>query len=461
MINKLLVINLVGLNRVSLAKMPRLQKAFADCGDPITLQPPLPAVTCSSQATMLTGTLPHQHGIVSNGWFFEETGEARFWLRSDRLVQGEKVWEALKQSDPRISVANLFWRFATHSKCDWVVTERPTYWADGRKSPDIFTTPGNLRDELVQSLGPFPLFRFWGPATSIASSRWIADATAHVIKNHDPHLTLSYLPHLDYDLQKFGPQSEQAGQACREIDEVATGLVEQARELGRSVMILSEYGITGVSQPVYLNRCLREAGWIRVQRAENGELLEVGESEAFALCSHQVAHVHVRQARNVADVKRKLEALPGVDRVLDTSEMQAVGLAHPRAGQLFAIAEQGAWFAYPYWLEDREAPDFARCVAIHDKPGHDPLEMFLGTGGKARVLKRLLQSKLGFRVPFDVISQDGNLIRGSHGRLPDSEQESPLVLADFDYAHASHAKHLSMTEIKSVIQCQVSGSQSD
>ncbi|MCP4082666.1 MAG: alkaline phosphatase family protein [Planctomycetaceae bacterium] len=455
MTNKLLVIDLVGLNAAALAKMPGLQKAFAKQAEPIPLQPPLPALTCSAQATLLTGALPQQHGIVSNGWFFEETGESRFWLRSDRLVRGEKVWDALKAEDPSLRVANLFWRFATHSRCDFIVTERPTYWANGRKSPDIFTTPDPLRDELVQALGAFPLFRFWGPATSIESSQWIADATAHVMKTRDPHLTLTYLPHLDYDLQKFGPQSEQAATACAEIDAVATRLVEQARELGRSVMVLSEYGITEVSKPVYLNRCLREAGWIRVQRAENGELLEGADSEAFALCSHQIAHIHVRDEKNLADVKCKLESLPGVERVLDAQAMKEAGLAHDRAGQLFAIAEQDAWFAYPYWLDDADAPDFARCVAIHDKPGHDPLEMFLGPGGKSHVIKRILQSKLGFRVPFDVISQDATRIGGSHGRLPDSLQEGPLLLTDCD---GELADSLAMTEIKSLMLQQVLGS---
>jgi predicted AlkP superfamily pyrophosphatase or phosphodiesterase len=446
--NKILVIDLVGLTRDVLKDMPRVRTAMGPSGRINGLIPPLPAVTCTCQATLTTGSLPAQHGIVSNGWLFRDTAEVRFWLRSDWLVQGEKIWQAARQACKDLRVANLFWRFCTHSGCDITVTERPAYWADGRKSPDVYTHPGTLRNKLVEKLGPFPLFRFWGPATSIDSTRWIADATLHVLRSADPHLTLTYLPHLDYDLQKYGPGSEAARQAIREVDSVAAALIDEARALGRDILILSEYGIVPVERPVFLNRELRKAGFVAVQTAENGELLEPGACRALAVCSHQVAHVYVADPSDVTGVQRLLQSVDGVEQVLDRQHQKDAGLDHPRAGELIAVAARDAWLAYPYWLDDRNAPDFARCVAIHDKPGHDPLEMFLGPGGKRHVIKRVVQSRLGLRVPFDVTSLNAALIRGSHGRLPDNFDEGPVMLTTWEHAAPDP---LPMTDFKSLV----------
>ncbi len=448
MSRKILVIDLVGLTSDVLARMPLLASCFSGESRRTLLVPPLPAVTCTSQATITTGALPRDHGVVSNGWYFRESAEVRFWMRSDHLVGGEKIWEAAQKAQPEVRVANLFWRYGAHSSCSIQVTERPTYWSNGRKGPDVYTSPGALRDELVERLGEFPLFRFWGPATSIESSNWIAEATRHVMRNHDPHLTLTYLPHLDYDLQKFGPDSEPALRSIGEVDRTVAGLIEAARALDREIAVLSEYGMTAVSHPVYLNRELRRAGYVAVQKAQNGELLEAGALRAFAACSHQVAHVYVANHGEIAAVKKLLAAIPGVGRVLDQEGKVAAGLDHPRSGELVAVAAPGAWFAYPHWLDDADAPDFARCVAIHDKPGHDPGEMFLGPGGKAKVIRRLLQMKLGFRVPMDVISLDATRIRGSHGRPPEREEDHPLLLTSW----AHHAQErLPMQEVKSLL----------
>ena len=451
MASKILLINLVGLTRKVISRMPQLNSLMPIDGSLATLSPPLPAVTCTSQATLLTGTNPDEHGIVSNGWYFRDTGEVRFWLRSDGLVQGEKIWHAARKRFPKASVANLFWRFCTHSDCAITVTERPTYWATGKKSPDVFCHPGNLRDELVEKLGEFPLFRFWGPATSIDSTQWIADATSHVMKSHDPDLTLTYLPHLDYDLQKYGPTSSQAEQAIQQVDKVASDLIRNAKTLGRQVAVVSEYGMTDVSRPVYLNRHLRQAGFVTVQKAQNGELLEPSASRAFVACSHQTAHIYVNRPVDLPSVKKLVESIDGVERVLDVHEMKSAGLGHHRSGELFAIAEPGCWFAYPYWLEDAMAPDFANCVAIHDKPGHDPVEMFLGSGGKFRAMRRLLQSKLGFRVPLDVISTDAGLIRGSHGRLPHHTDDSPVILTDWQLSDSE----FHMSDVKQIVLNQM------
>lgn len=433
--SRLLIINVVGLTPGGLTpqQTPALA-TFAEKQGLKTLRPPLPAVTCTSQATITTGSLPCEHGIVSNGWYFRELAEMRFWCRSDHLVAGEKLWDALRRQRPGAKTANIFWRYCTHAACDITVTERPTYWADGRKGPDVYTEPAGLRDRLVEKLGEFPLFRFWGPATSIESTRWIVDATLHVLAAEQPDLLLTYLPHLDYDVQKFGPASEASAAAHREVDAEAARLISAAEAAGYEVAVLSEYGMTEVSQPVYLNRVLREAGLLRVQQARNGELLEAGASRAFAACSHQIAHVYVAREEDIPRVKQLLEATAGVDQVLDAAGKREAGLEHARSGELIAVAAPGAWFAYPYWLDDRHAPDFARCVAIHDKPGHDPVEMFFASGpfqGKLHAMKRLMQKNLSIRAPFDVIDLDATRIRGSHGRLPASEADSPVLLTSW------------------------------
>ena len=254
-----LVINVVGLSPAGIGENTPEIGRFASEHSVRTLQPPLPAVTCTSQATMTTGSLPREHGVVSNGWYYRDTGEVRFWQRSDRLVAGEKLWESARRAKPGIRTAQLFWRNCTHSTSEIVVTERPTYWADGRKGPGIYTEPAGLGDELVGELGEFPLFRFWGPATSIDSTRWIADATLRVMHSHGPELVLTYLPHLDYDLQKFGPASIEAARAHREVDAEVGRLIAAARSTGYDIAIVSEYGITAVGRPVFLNRILRES----------------------------------------------------------------------------------------------------------------------------------------------------------------------------------------------------------
>ncbi len=437
--NKLLLINIAGLGAGAVGQhTPHLQR-FASFGSGVlALQPPVPALTSPAQATLLTGTVPASHGIVSNGWYFRELALVLNWQRSANLVQGETIWEAARAGRPQLRCANLFWRYATHSTTDLHIAERPTYWADGRKSPDIYTQPSSVRDQLVAELGPFPLFRFWGPAAGIESTRWIVDATIRLLQQDQYDLVLTYLPHLDYDHQRFGPQSPQGIQALRDVDAEAGRLMEVARGLDLQVAVVSDYAFEPVSRPVFLNQVLRREGLVQVQRAENGELLEPGASAAFAVCDQQTAHIYVRDESGIDRVRSILERTDGVDRVFDRQEMQGLGLQHARSGELFAIAQEDCWFAFPYWLEDQHAPDFAHCVAIHDKPGWDPSELFLraGLGGKLHLAKRLLQKMLGLRAPFDVISGDMGLVGGSHGRIPTRDATRTVLMTNWDVANS-------------------------
>jgi predicted AlkP superfamily pyrophosphatase or phosphodiesterase len=393
-----------------------------------------PAVTCSVQATLMTGSLPSQHGIVANGWLFRDLMEIWFWRQSDKLVGGEKIWEAGKRRNPGFTCANLFWWYNMAGSFDIGATPRPIYKADGRKLPDCYTKPSILREELTASLGPFPLFQFWGPGTAIASTRWIAAAAKHVIASRRPTLTLAYLPHLDYDLQRFGPEVAHpaVAQSLRDLDAVAGDLIRAADAAGYKVLVLSEYGITAVDTPLYPNRILREAGFLSVRVEDGAELLDPVASRAFAVCDHQIAHVYVAQTRLIEPVRRILQSLDGVEEVLDQSGKQARHLDHARSGELVAIAKPNAWFSYYYWLDDSRAPDFARTVEIHRKPGYDPVELFLDPAmrfPKVAIAARLMKRSLGMRTLLDVIPLDASLVRGSHGRPTDRREDGPLLIS--------------------------------
>ncbi len=402
--NRVCIIDVVGLTPRLLPHAPRL----SELGEPVPWRSPLPAVTCTSQATMLTGLPPSGHGIVSNGWLFRETGEVRFWQQSNVLIQGEPFYAGAR-------TAQMFWWFNQGAPVEWYATPKPHYGADGSKEFGVIDKTGCALEE---NLGPFPFASFWGPRAGLPATDWIARASARVMRRQKPDLMLVYLPHLDYDYQRFGP-----GDARRvaEADACAGIVIDAAREIGAKVVAVSEYGLVPVSRPVLVNRALRRAGWLVVRDGPFGEMLETFESKAFAVADHQVAHVYVRGIAKES-VRAELLKLEGVDRVVEPAEVE---LDHPRSGELIALAKPDSWFAYPYWLDDARAPDFARTVDIHRKPGYDPCELFMTSA--ARAAFRLAQKKLGFRYRMDVVPLDPLRVRGSHGLRPEPA-DGPLVI---------------------------------
>jgi predicted AlkP superfamily pyrophosphatase or phosphodiesterase len=431
--------------------MPAL-RALSQEGGLRPLRTVLPAVTCSVQATFTTGLLPREHGCVGNGWYFRDLSEIWFWRQSNRLVAGEKIWEAAARRDPEFTCATLFWWYNMYSAATWSVTPRPMYPADGRKIPDIYTQPAELRDELIARLGPFPLFRFWGPAADVISSRWIADCARHVYDSHKPTLTLVYLPHLDYNLQRLGPRHSGVRKDLADVDALCGELIAHVRRDGTRVVVLSEYGMTEVTGALHPNRALREAKLIQVRSELGRELLDPGASEAFAVADHQVAHVYVRRPDRVAEVTQLLESLDGVEAVLDEDGKRAAGIDHPRSGELVALARPDRWFTYYYWLDDSVAPDFARTVDIHRKPGYDPVELFLDPALRAPKVAigwRLLKKTLGFRYLMDVIPLDPSLVKGSHGRPTEDAGAGPLVISS--EPQLLHAEAIHATDVKDLV----------
>ncbi len=432
-VQKTVVLNVVGLTPSLIGEQTPAIAAFRDAGHMAYVSPALPAVTCTAQTNYLTGTTPGVHGIVANGWYYRDTQEVRFWQQADGLVQRPRIWTTARLRDARFTCANLFWWYAMYCGADWTVTPRPMYPADGRKVPDVWANPPALRDELQEELGQFPLFKFWGPAADISCSRWIAQAAIRVDRRFDPMLTLVYLPHLDYVLQKHGPKAAEVSPELRAIDAVVGQLLEHFRSRGARVMILSEYGIVPVSRPVHINRVLREAGLIQVRRELGTERLDAGASRAFAAVDHQVAHVYVRDAADLPVVRDLLEKTEGVARVLDERGKLEAGLNHARSGELVALAAPDAWFTYYYWLDDALAPDYARTVDIHRKPGYDPVELFFDPSKraiKARAAAKVLARKAGFRALLDVIPLDATLVRGSHGLIPEDPAHGPMVISN-------------------------------
>lgn len=427
----LLVLDVVGLDRTLLKHAPRLA-ALGESGFSAPVDTVFPAVTTTVQSTFLTGALPTAHGIVGNGWYFRDLSEVWLWRQSNRLVQGDKLWQVAKRRDPAFTCAYLFWWYAMYGEFDIAVTPRPAYFADGKKAADIWTDPPELKGELNEKLGAFPLFDFWGPRAGLRSSQWIANSARAILDRAKPSLCLVYLPHLDYDLQRFGPTDPKIPAQVKAIDDVAADLADHARGKGYDVVVLSEYGITNVRGPVHVNRALREAGYLRAQDNQVGELLDAGVSRAFAVADHQAAHVYVKDERDVPALKALLEKLDGVERVLDASGKREFGIDHERSGELVLIAAKDRWFTYYYWMDDARAPDFARTVDIHKKPGYDPVELFVDPQivlPKLKVASILARKLLGFRYTMDVISLDASGVRGSHGRLPDHDDEKPIFLS--------------------------------
>lgn len=458
------VINVVGLTDALIGgNTPRILD-FAARGAKASIAPAFPAVTCAAQSTYLTGMKPSEHGIVGNGWYDRDLAEVQFWKQSNRLVHGRKLWEELRERDPHFTCAKLFWWHNMYSTADYSITPRPMYPADGRKIFDIYTQPDSVRREIKRDLGEFPFAGFWGPAAGVdspqgpadAASRWIAESAKWIENKYQPALNLIYLPHLDYNLQRHGPFSPgNAGlpqpatgvvetarptnpmihRDLREIDSIVGGLIDFFRERAIQVVLLSEYGITNADTPIHLNRVFRESGgpWLAIREELGLELLNPGASAVFAVADHQIAHIYCNDPSLQDRVRSLLEKTEGVAAVLGAKEKIAAGVDHPRAGDLIAVAKENAWFTYYYWLDDRVAPDFARTVDIHRKPGYDPVELFLDPAipfPKLKIAWRLLQKKLGMRMLMDVIPLDATLVKGSHGCRPANVRDWPVLITE-------------------------------
>ena len=453
---KTVVINIVALSTSVIGEHTPFLKKYLSEHQLTYIEPVFPAVTTTAQSCYVTGKFPDTHGIVGNGWYDRDDSEVKFWKQSNKLVKAAKIWEAAKKQDPSFTCSKMFWWYNMYSSADFSVTPRPQYHADGVKAPDCYSQPADLRDKLQAALGTFPLFSFWGPNANIKSSQWIADASIWVDKAENPTLSLIYLPHLDYCLQKFGVDFSKISKELGEIDKLVEELVTHYQSQGTNIILLSEYGINDVNQPIHINRILRENGLISVRVEQDLELLDTGISKAFATADHQIAHVYFNDLSERERVKTILENTEGIALVLDEEGKKEHHLNHERSGDLVVMAETNAWFTYYHWLDDAKAPDFARLVDIHKKTGYDPVEMFMNPKNpliKLRAAYKLARKLLGFRYLMDVIPLDATLVKGSHGGIRAGKQFYPILISDSKISD----KNILATDVYDVIWKSIFG----
>jgi predicted AlkP superfamily pyrophosphatase or phosphodiesterase len=406
-----LIINCAALSREMIHSGHASHVArLAAAGALVDLEPSFPGVTCSVQATIVTGRPPADHGIVANGFYAPELAEVRFWEQPAQLLAVPPAWS--RRGD-RPRVAMLFWQNSLYADVECMITPKPMH-TEGGLVNDCYARPAGLYAALRERFGEFPLHAYWGPMAGIASSRWIASATEHVWRELRPDVCLTYLPHLDYNTQRRGPDPAGLADDIRDVDALVGRLADMAMADGARVILLSEYSLSPVRRAVALNRVLREAGLLALRELGGREYLDIGACRAFAMADHQVAHIYFprqpggERGADPAEVRRLLSSVDGVAEVLDRQAQRALRMDHPRGGDLVCVAEADTWFPYYWWLSDDRAPDYARTVDIHRKPGYDPVELFVDPATRS-------------------IPLAASLVRGSHGRTGPDDPKGVFI----------------------------------
>ncbi len=392
------LVSIPGLRTEDLSNMPNLNR-LADRGSVAPLTASFPCVTCPVQANLTTGVGSDVHGVIANGFFYRDKGEFELWTAWNECIEAPQIWDMLHDADP--SITSAVW-FPMHSKgagADYICTFAPIHNPDGSESLWCYTKPELLYGELRDEFGHFPLMNFWGPLTNIKSSDWIIDSAIKAARDFKPQFFYLYITHLDYAAQKTGPNSPEALQAVIDLDVSLGRLIDEFETTDMDEihwLFASEYVISEVNSVAYPNRILRDAGLLHLVEEEGLENLVPGESAAWALADHQLAHLFVKNSEDIETVANLFRNHPLVEEVLTGTDRGKYKLGHPRSGEVVLISKPDAWFAYYWWMDDEKAPKFARTVDIHRKPGYDPVEMFIEMPAKATPL-------------------DATLVKGSHG----------------------------------------------
>jgi predicted AlkP superfamily pyrophosphatase or phosphodiesterase len=414
------LLSVPGLRDKDVASMPNLSRLTAS-GDRAPLVPSFPCVTCPVQVNMTTGKLPRQHGVIGNGFYWREKQQVEMWTAWNDVIQTPQIWDILHQHDSEITSAVWFPLLSKGCGADYICTPAPIHNPDGSESLWCYTQPREMYGVLRDTLGHFPLQHFWGPLANIKSSAWIIDSAVWAAREHRPNFFYIYLPHLDYAAQKHGPDSPQAQQSLGELDEALGRLVGGFSEAYGGApdeqhaplyLMCSEYVISSVDHVTYPNRVLREAGLLAVREENGGELLDFANSRAFAMVDHQLSHVFVkdRDAATIAAVNDLFEGRAGIDEVFADADRQRYELEHERSGDVILISTPNSWQAYYWWADDARAPEYARTVNIHRKPGYDPVELFFDPATKT-------------------IPLNATLVKGSHGVPAREDSQRGVILA--------------------------------
>jgi hypothetical protein len=410
----LILLTIPGLREKDLAAMPHL-RAMTATGQSATLVPSFPCVTCPVQANMTTGRLPAAHGVVANGFYWREKRQVEMWTSPNECVDRPQLWDLLSHVEPSVTSAVWFAMHSVGAEADFICTPKPIHNPDGSESLWCYTRPLEFYGELRDALGHFPLQHFWGPIANIRSSAWIVQSAAAAARRWNPDFFWIYLPHLDYAAQKLGPDSPAALAALGELDAEIGKLHDAMNEAYSddiTWLVAGEYAITPIDHVTYPNRVLREAGLLSVsQAADGGEVIDFAASKAWALVDHQFSHVFVANAdqATIDQVAAIFRSQPGIAEVLVGHERGRYAMDHARSGEVILISAPNSWQAYYYWLDDANAPKFARTVDIHRKPGYDPVELHVDMATRS-------------------IPLDATLIRGSHGApAVDASQQTVLL----------------------------------
>ncbi len=352
-----------------------------------------PALTSSVQATLRTNSLPASHGVVSNGFFFRDLKKIMFWEQSANLICGNRIWTDYRSKGG--TVGQICWQQSIGEDCDLVLSPAPIHKHHGGMIQDFYSKPNNLYKDICCELRKkFNLFNYWGPFTSLKSSNWICDATISLLKNGTaPDLLFTYIPHLDYDLQRLGPDHKKIKKVFKESENLLEKLIFSAKQANYEVLLFGDYAISNAENVIYPNKILRDANYFSIRNVKGMHYPDIYSSKGFAMVDHQVAHIFVENKNDIKNIKSLFERIPGINRVLDHSDMN-----HKRSGELILEADIGSWFAYQWWDDVANAPDYASHIDIHNKPGFDPCELFMNLWA-----------------PMS-ISQDTSKIKGTHGR---------------------------------------------
>ena len=389
---KLLIIDVAALGYSLLAENSRTSFAGLDFKPAESV---FPAVTCAVQGSFRTATCPSQHGMIANGLYLPDLHRVMFWEQSADLVKGDRIWKTFRKQGGRVGM--LFWQQSLGEEVDLILSPAPVHKHGGGILMDCAAKPASLYKDLCKTIGGrFPLHRYWGPLASTKSGDWIAEATCRVMADSAiaPELLMTYIPSLDYDLQRHGPGSRKAKKAVEKTLSQIDKIVSAARAGNYEVVVFGDYCIGNVTGPVSLpNLALRQNNLLDIREISGRDYPDFHNSSAFAVADHEIAHVYVKESYDIPAVQKTLASLEEIETVLDRSD----GVDNPRAGELLAIAREGSWIAYPWWKNKKNAPDYASHVDIHNKPGYDPCELYFGT------------------LPIGV-SMDTSRISGSHGR---------------------------------------------
>lgn len=394
---KLLIVQVAGLGHHFLTE----HHGGSLCGfDFRPLESIFPAVTCAVQATFRTASLPTVHGIIGNGMFSRALGRPFFWEQSSALVAGTRIWNEFKGRGKK--VAMLFWQQSLGESVDIILSPAPIHKHHGGMVEDCYSKPEGLYRQLCDKLGrTFALRHYWGPMACGKSSQWIAEATACMMADTSsaPDLCLTYLPVLDYNLQRFGLDDRRSIAALGSLASQLALLTTAAEKNGYDLLVFGDYAIGNCDKgAVFPNRALAEAGLLALRDISGMKYPDLHASRAFAMADHEIAHVYVRDNADLMETRAVLREVVGVGEVMGSAAQEPVGIAHANTGELMLVAADGWWLAYPWWTERSEAPDYAGHVDIHSKPGYDPCELFWGW-------------------PPGSVSQNTSRIEGSHGRV--------------------------------------------